>query len=154
MNRRKFLVIIDGSKEMDVAIQYACKRAKKTDGHIILASFIAPIDVLTTKSVTDIMKNEAREVLEIALHKVSAYIKEETGITATLHVKEGDVIDELLKLVDEEKNISELILAASLDEKGPGPIITSIATKNYARLKIPVTIVPGYFSKEYIDEIG
>ena len=155
MSNRHFLVIVDESKEMEIALQYACERVKKLNGHLILASFIKPIDVLTTKSVGDIMKNEAREEAEAMLHKASAYVKEETGITATLHVKEGDIIEQLLKLIEEEKNISVLILAASIEEnKGPGPIISSILTKNYIRLNIPVMIVPGNFSKERIKQIG
>ena len=154
MSKRNFLVIIDGSEEMQTALQFACIRAKKTNGHIILASFIKPIDVLTTKSVTDIMKNEAREEVEIMLHKASAYTKEETRITPSLHVKEGEAIEELFKLVEEEKNFVELIVAASTSEKSPGPIITSIATKDYFRLNIPLTIVPGNLSKEDIKKIG
>ena len=126
MSGRNFLVILDGSKEMQVALEYACVRAKKTNGNLILSSFIMPLDVLTTKSVTDIMKNEAREEAENNLHKASAYAKEETGITPILHVREGDLIEELLKLIEEE-NISVLILAASIETKdGPGPIINSI----------------------------
>ena len=92
MADRCYLIIVDGSKEMDAAIQYGCSRAKKTNGHIILASFIKPIDVLTTKNVGDIMKNEAREEAEAMLNKASAYVKEDTGITPSLHVKEGDII--------------------------------------------------------------
>lgn len=153
-NNRNFLVIIDGSNEMEIALQFAATRAKKSNGNLVLASFIEPLDVLTTKDVTDIMKNEAREEAETMLHKASAYIKEETSIVPVLHVREGEVIKELLKLVEEEKNISELILAASIDEKGPGPIITSIMTKNYSLINIPITIIPGNLSKEQIKQIG
>ena len=149
MSKPSFLVVIDGSDEMEVSLQYACMKAKKTNGHLILSSFIKPIDVLTTKSVGDIMKNEARQEAETMLHKASGYIKEKTGITATLHVREGEQIEELIKLIKEEKNISELILATSMDEKGPGPIISSImTTRNYSRLNIPIIIVPGNFLKE------
>ena len=155
MSKRNLLVIVDGTDEMEVSLQYACIRTKKTNGHLILASFIKPIDVLTTKSVGDIMKNEAREEAETMLHKASGYVKEETGITPTLHVREGEQIEELIKLIQEEKNISELILAASMDEKGPGPIISSIITaRNYSRLNIPIIIVPGNFLKEKINKVG
>ena len=155
MTNRQFLIIVDGSKEMDVALNYACVRAKKTNGHLVLASFIKPIDVLTTKSVGDIMKNEAREESETLLHKASAYIKEETGITPTLYIREGEITEELIKLIEELKNISVLVLASSSDEKkGLGPIINSILNKNYANLNIPVMIVPGSFSKERIEKIG
>ena len=47
-------------------------------------------------------------------------------------------------------NINVLVLAARIDEKGPGPIISELTTKEYARLRIPIMIVPGNFSKEHI----
>ena len=55
MNTEKYiLVIADESKEMEVALQYACARSKKTNRKIIIATFIEPIDVLTTQGVTEI----------------------------------------------------------------------------------------------------
>ena len=49
---------------MEVALQYACARSKKTNRKIIIATFIEPLDVLTTQGVTEIMQNEAREEAE------------------------------------------------------------------------------------------
>ena len=150
MNDRYILVIADGSKEMEVALQYACARSKKTDRKIIIATFIEPLDVLTTQGVQEIMKNEAREEAEIRLQKASAIVKVSTGLTPVLHLREGKIIDELIDLIEEEKNINVLVLAAKVDEKGPGPIISALTTKEYSRLRIPVMIVPGNFSKEHI----
>tara|TARA_B100000029_G_C17573226_1_gene957351 strand:- start:1399 stop:1866 length:468 start_codon:yes stop_codon:yes gene_type:complete len=155
MTKRNFLVVIDGTDEMQIALQFACIRAKKTNGQITLVSFIEPIDVLTTKSVSDIMKNEAREEAEAMLHKASAFAKEETGITAILHVKEGELIEELLRLIEEKnENVTELILAASKDEKSPGPIIKSITTQNYFKLNVPLIIVPGNLTLDEIKLLG
>ena len=150
MNDRYILVIADGSKEMEVALQYACARSKKTDRKIIIATFIEPIDVLTTQGVQEIMKNEAREEAEIRLQKASTIVKISTGLTPVLHLREGKIIDELIDLIEEEKNINVLVLAAKVDEKGPGPIISALTTKEYSRLRIPIMIVPGNFSKEHI----
>ena len=101
------------------------------------------------------MKNEAREEAEAMLHKASSFAKEETGITATLHVKEGELIHELLKLIEEKNNnVTELILAASKDEKSPGPIISSITTKNYYKLNVPLIIVPGSLTSDQIKLLG
>ena len=149
-NDRYILVIADGSKEMEVALQYACARAKKTNRKIIIATFIEPLDVLTTQGVTEIMQNEAREEAESKLQQASSIVKESTGITPVLHIREGEIISELIKLIEEEENINVLVLAANVDEKGPGPIISSLTTKEYTRLRIPVMIVPGNFSKEHI----
>ena len=84
------------------------------------------------------------------IQKASSIVKESTGMIPVIYIKEGKVIDELIALIEEEKNINVLVLAANVDEKGPGPIISSLTTKEYTRLRIPVMIVPGNFSKEHI----
>ena len=150
---RYILVIADGSEEMEVALQYACARSKKTNRKIIIATFIEPLDVLTTKGVTEIMQNEAREEAESKLKQASKIVKESTGIMPVLQVREGEAITELIKLIEEEKNINVLVLAANVDEKGPGPIINSLVSKEYSRLRIPVMIVPGNFSIDHISLI-
>ena len=146
------LVIADGSKEMNIALQYACARSKKTNRNIIIATFIEPIDVLTTQGVTEIMLNEAREEAERRLQKASSIVKKSTGNMPVLHVREGEIMKELKALVEEEENINVLVLAANVDEasKNPGPIINSLVTKEFSNFRIPVMIVPGNFSKEHI----
>ena len=150
---RYILVIADDSKEMEVALQYACARSKKTNRKIIIATFIEPLDVLTTQGVTEIMQNEAREEAESRLQRASAIVKESTGTIPILHVRKGEIIPELIKLIEEEVSINVLVLAANIDENGPGPIINSLMSKEYSRLRIPIMIVPGNFSKEHIAHI-
>ena len=150
MSDRYILVVADGSKEMEVALEYACARAKKTDRKIIIAAFIEPIDVLTTQGVQEIMKNEAREEAEIKLQQASKIVKKSTGITPVIQLREGEIMEELIALIEEEKNINVLVLAAKVDDKGPGPIVSALTTKEYSRLRIPVMIVPGNFSKAHI----
>ena len=150
MSDRYILVIADESKEMEVALEYACARAKKTNRKIIIATFVEPLDVLTTQGVQEIMKNEAREEAELRLHQASVIVKDSTGLTPVLQLREGEIMDELIALIEEEKDINVLVLAAKIDEKGPGPIVSAITTKEYSRLRIPIMIVPGNFSKEHI----
>ena len=152
---RYILVVADGTKEMEVALQYACARSKKTNRKIIIATFIEPVDVLTTQGVTEIMQNEAREEAEKKLQFASSIVKETTGITPVLHVREGEIIQELKSLIDEEKNINVLVLGANVDEKEKktGSIINSIITKELTNFRIPIMIVPGNFSKEHISHI-
>ena len=152
---RYILVIADGSKEMEVALQYACARSKKTNRKIIIATFIEPVDVLTTKGVTEIMKNEAREEAEKTIRSAATIVKESTGVMPVLHTREGEIITELKKLIEEEEGINVLVLAANANEKekNPGPIINALVTKEISTLRIPVMIVPGNFSKDHISQI-
>tara|TARA_B110000116_G_C16775427_1_gene555512 strand:+ start:109 stop:582 length:474 start_codon:yes stop_codon:yes gene_type:complete len=152
---RYILVIADGTPEMNIALEYACARSKKTGRKIIIVTFIEPLDVLTTQGVSEIMKNEAREEAEKILHNAATFIKEATGTMPILHTREGEIIVELIKLIEEEENINVLVLAANANEKerNPGPIINALVTKEITNLRIPVMIVPGNFSKEYISQI-
>ena len=153
MDNEKFiLVIADGSKEMNVALEYACARSKKTNRKIIIATFIEPVDVLTTQGVTEIMQNDAREDAEKKLKSASSFVKEKTGVMPVLHIREGEVMTELKALIKEEKNINVLVLAANVDEKDndPGPIINSLVTKEFSNFRVPVMIVPGNLSNEHI----
>ena len=152
---RYILVIADGSEEMHIALEYACARSKKTGRKIIIATFIESLDVLTTQGVSEIMKNEAREEAEKLLRESATVVKNSTGLMPTLYTREGEVLSELKKLIEEDQNINMLVLAANSNEneKNPGPIINALVSKEISSLRIPVMIVPGNFSKEHISQI-
>ena len=153
MSDEKFiLVIADDSKEMDIALRYACARSKKTNRKIMIATFIEPLDVLTTQGVTEIMQNEAREEAEKKLKYASSVVKESTGILPVLHVREGEMIQELKNLINEEKNINVLVLAANSDPKNKdsNTIINSLLSQEITNMRVPIMIVPGNFSKDHI----
>tara|TARA_B100000029_G_C17564196_1_gene954490 strand:- start:95 stop:568 length:474 start_codon:yes stop_codon:yes gene_type:complete len=157
MNNEKFiLVIADGSEEMNVALQYACARSKKTNRKIMIAAFIEPLDVLTTKGVSEIMQNEAREEAEKKIKYASKIVRESTGSVPVVQIREGEVIHELKSLIDEEKNINVLVIGANVNEKetNPGPIINSLVSKELSNFRIPIMIVPGNFTNEHINLIA
>ena len=107
-DHRYILVIADNSNEMKIALDYACARSKKTGRKIIIATFIEPLDVLTTKGVTDIMKEEAREEADKILKKAASFVKERTGELPVLSIREGETISELKKLPILTKNAPKL----------------------------------------------
>ena len=149
---RYILVIADNSPEMDIALEYACARSKKTGRKIIIVTFIEPLDVLTTQGVTEIMKNEAREEAEKNIKFASDVVKKSTGELPVINIREGEIIQEIKNIINEEKNISVLVLGANVDEKekNPGPIINSLIGKELSNFRIPIMIVPGNFSSEHI----
>ena len=96
MSKEKYiLVIADGTKEMEVALQYACARSKKTNRKIIIATFVEPLDVLTTQGVTEIMQNEAREEAEKKIQYAASLVKKSTGFMPVLQIREGEMMKEL-----------------------------------------------------------
>ena len=71
-----------------------------------------------------------------------------------LYVREGTRREELLKLLDEEPQISILVLGANVGKRGPGPLIEALTGKFLGKLRVPLTIVPGNLTEEEIDSIS
>ena len=63
------------------------------------------------------MRAEARENAEEKMATHADYAKKSDKDTPVLHVREGDIKDELLALIDEEPDISLLVLGADTKQK-------------------------------------
>ncbi|MEM7073023.1 MAG: universal stress protein [Pseudomonadota bacterium] len=152
--RRTFLVVIDDSDEMRVALSFACKRAVTTGGRVALLHVIhEDKDFHHWMGVADLMRQEQREEAERLVSKHSLYVKEATNELPILHIREGNPFDELFALLADEPSISIVVLAASTIGDGPGPIITQAITRRGTNLPVPFTIVPGHLSDAALDEL-
>lgn len=151
---RVFLVVVDETEEMKVALRFACRRARSTGGRVALLYVIEPADFQHWQAVGDLMREEARSEGEQLLQKLAAQVNELVGSIPILHVREGKVRDELFKLLDEEPSISILVLGANPGARGPGPLVSALTGKMIGKLRVPVTIVPGNLTDEEIDGIS
>jgi len=149
-----FLVVVDNSSEMRVALRFASRRAKRTGGRVGLLRVIRKADFQHWAAIGKLMREEAREEAEQLLQEHAATVTELTGgEMPILYIKEGDTKSALVQLIDEDSQIRILVLAASTHRRGPGPLITFLMRKIIGKLRVPVTIVPGGLSNEQIDTL-
>ena len=120
---RTFLCVVDDSEEFAAALQFACRRATNTNGRVAL------------------------------LYVVASVVQKRTGHLPVLYIREGKIREEVVKLISEEDGISLLVLGASSNAEGPGPLVTYLVEKMAGRLRVPVTIVPGSLSEDDIEHI-
>jgi hypothetical protein len=59
----------------------------------------------------------------------------------------------LLTLIDEEEQISLLVLGADTQSETAGPLISFLMAKGASKCRVPITIVPGNLSDEQIDAL-
>lgn len=150
---RVFLVVVDDSEEMPVALHFACRRARNNGGRVALLYVSSPTTFQHWAAVGDLMRQEAREEGEQLLQKLAAEVFEWAGSYPILYIREGDVREELVALIDAEPSISVLVLAASTGSSGPGPIISYLLGKKARQCRVPITIVPGDLTDEELIEI-
>jgi nucleotide-binding universal stress UspA family protein len=153
-DERIFLVVVDESPEMRNALRYACRRAKRTGGRVAMLYVMEPPEGQHWGAVMDLMRQEARQQAEEVVAKHADVAVSLTGQPPTIHIREGKSRDELIKLVNEDRSISVLVLGSASSSEGPGPLVTAFAGKLGSQLRIPLTIVPGKLTEAEIDAIS
>lgn len=151
---RVFLVVVDDTEEMRVALRFACRRAAHTNGRVALLYVVEDSEFQHWMSVGDLMREEARSEGEQILQRCAAEVSEQTGSLPVLYLREGSRRSQLMELIDEEPSISILVLAADTGPRGPGPLVSALTGKFIGKLRVPITIVPGNLSDEEVDKIA
>ncbi len=60
----------------------------------------------------------------------------------------------ITEIIENDADISFLVLAAGTGKEGPGPLVSTIAGKTASTFPIPIVIVPGGLSDEEIDALA
>ena len=152
-HRSKFLVIVDDSGELNVAIRFAAKRAQSTKGGVILLNVIEQFDPQQWQSIEDIILQEAREKAQEKLQKWSKVINDLTNIVPELMIKEGTTSEKIIETLEEDNAIRFLVLAAAESDQ-PGPLVSLLAGQKSGKLPVPIVIIPQGLSDELIDDLA
>ncbi len=152
-HKRKFLVIVDESPEGEAALYYAARRAERTRGGLALLFVIPPASMGHWLGVEQAFReeqhNKARAVFRLRSRKLKNWGFEDTVPEEI--IREGPLAEEIVKLIEEDQDFGVLVLGASTDPAGPGPLVSSLAAGAKAgSFPIPVTIVPGNLTLEEI----
>ena len=150
---RKFLVILDDSRECLNAMRFAAMRAAKTGGGVEVLSIIPPDEFNHWIGVADVMRAETRERIEVHFEVFAKWMRDKQGVDPELMIREGVPVNEILAQIESDPDVGVLVLGATSDKKGPGPLISAM-TKQAGSLPIPMTIVPGDMSKERLEAIS
>jgi len=145
--------VLDDSRECLNAIRFAAMRAANTGGGVEVLAVIPPEEFNHWIGVGDIMRQEARERIEAHFEVFAKWMRDRQNIDPELVIREGEVFDEILAQVRDDKEIGVLVLGAGIDKNGPGPLVTQL-TRIAGNLPIPVTIVPGEMSKEQLEAVS
>lgn len=146
----KFLVIADDSAEFAAAIVYAAFRVKATNAALII---LRVVDTVTDNahwvSVGEEMRAEAIESAEAQAERLAAEVWADAGIQPEIVIREGELRAELRRLVDEDRDIRLIVLAAGIGRDGPGPLVSALARgQGLGGRPVPVVVVPGTLSRD------
>lgn len=149
---RKFLVVLDDSRECLNAMRFAAMRAAHSGGGVEVLSIIEPEEFNHWIGVGNIMRDEARERIEVHFEVFAKWMRDKQNVDPELVIREGEPLTEIMAQIKEDSEIGVLVLGAGTDNKGPGPLVTALSRQS-GSLPIPITIVPGDISKERLEAI-
>ena len=152
-HRRKFLCVVDASPECERAVLYAATRAARTGGGLVLLYVIPPGDFQHWRGVEEMMRADAIAEAEDLLATMAGRARDFARVEAEPVIREGKPADALDALIEEDRDIAILVLASAVGNDGPGPLISSIASRSNGGFPIPVTIVPGGLSDEELTAV-
>jgi len=157
MSARKFLVIADDTPEFQVALRFACRRARSTGGHVALLRVIEPEYFEHWSGVREEIERQAREEAEAVLQKSAELVMAETGLPPEFIIKHAENVRVALRdVISNDPAIKILVLAAASGGRGPGPLIASLVKEGvqWGSRKVPVTLVPGDLTDAEIADLA
>jgi nucleotide-binding universal stress UspA family protein len=154
---RKFLLIVDESQEVEAALYYAASRVQRSSGSIVMLYVIVPQEfqhwINVRQQQIEEETTKAKALFRLFRRKLNLAGFE--GVACEEVIREGSKGEEIRKLIDEDEDIAILVLGASTDPAGPGPLVSSLAAGTAAgSFPIPVTIVPGNLDLEDIKTLA
>ena len=127
---RKFLVILDDSRECLNAMRFAAMRAAKTGGGVEVLAVIPPEEFNHWIGVGDIMREEARERIIVHFEVFAKWMRDRQDIDAKLVIREGEPVPEILDQIKVDPNWYFSFRGWG-GKQGPGPIDHSADQKRW-----------------------
>ena len=156
-HRRKYLVVVDESHEVEAALYFSALRVSRTSGSILLLYVIEPQQFQHWVGVHQVHLEEETNKAK-ALFRLFRRRLNNAGFESVLTeevIREGNQVEAIVELIAEDEDIAVLVLGAATDAKGPGPLVSSLAAgKNAGMFPIPVTIVPGNLTLEELEALA
>jgi nucleotide-binding universal stress UspA family protein len=149
---RKFLVVLDDSRECLNAMRFAAMRAAHTGGGVEILSIIPPDEFNHWIGVGEMIREEARERIHAHFEVFAKWMRDRQGVDPVLVIREGEPLQEIITHIESDPDIGVLVLGAGNDRKGPGPLVSQLS-RSSGSLPVPITVVPGDLSKEKLEAI-
>jgi nucleotide-binding universal stress UspA family protein len=150
---RTYLAVVDETKEAELALRFAARRAAKTGGAVLVLALIEPAEFVQWGGVQATIEDEARQRAEALVAAAAGTLVEEAGIRPSIMVRQGDPVQVVRALLAEHDEVAALVLGAAASG-APGPLVSYFAGADAGRLRCPIMIIPGSLSPEAVDRLS
>ena len=152
-DKRTYLVVIDDSAEARTALQFAARRAAKTNGAVEVLAVVEPQDFVQWGGVQAAIEEEQRLRIEASVAASVGEIVDAAGIQPNIIVSPGDPVSAVRGLIGTRSDIAALVLGAA-PSGNPGVLVANFTGTDAGKLPCPVMIIPGGLSDEQLERLS
>jgi nucleotide-binding universal stress UspA family protein len=151
--KSNILVCLDVTSASNIALRYACCKAKKTGFSVhILAVIESSYKGLLFAS--EAVGKDKRKHVEEHLKRLIKEVRDETGMVPTVSIAEGEISAEIIRAIKKDKDCAMLILGKSSTSLSDNTVIPVISRKIGDKIKVPVVIVPENMDEDYLKRLA
>lgn len=151
---RKYLAVSDETDECVSALLLAGMKAKALGAGVVILRCARVPGLGGWVGLDKDISQDAIDSARLKAMKHVDIVKEKVGITPELVVSDEEPVDAIRRLVDRDRAIKQLILAAASGWR-PGPLVSRLAKgKPVSTRPIAVTVIPGGLSEDLLKDIG
>ena len=138
------------------ALRFACYKAKESNCHVELISVIDTTDNSYQKLFTagDMVKTNKRKEVEEYLKLLVEKAYELGQDSIAVNLKEGFIMEEIIKRIENDNKISMLILEANQNSPNKGKTLSSFAEQVANKILIPLVIIPNNIDDEHLEMLA
>lgn len=152
----KFLVVVDESPECESAVYFSANRVRNINGKLVMLFVAEPEDFQHWLRVEEIHREESEQtaaaVFRLYRRKLKNWGFEDLDPEEV--VRHGTKSDEIVATINEDVDISFLVLGASTSTEGPGQLVSWIAGSGAGTFPVPIVIIPGDLALEEIEALS
>lgn len=150
----KFLVCVAENDASPMALRMACKRAKRRGDHQVdILTVVEPMDFQALFGVNDRISDDKREQAEKLLQDLASIANEETGITPTLHLREGKLGEQIIAAVMEDSDVTMLVIGLMPGSATGTKLVSWLSERIGDELLVPLMLVPGNLTDQQLDTL-
>ncbi|MDA0901876.1 MAG: universal stress protein [Proteobacteria bacterium] len=146
------LVCLDTTIASNIVLRYACYKAKRT-GFAVEILAVIESSYKSLLFVSKVIGKNERAKIEKHLNRLITEVQEETGITPSVSIREGDITTEIINGIRETQNCTMLILGKSHNSLSDNTVLPKLSGQIGNKINVPITIVPEDLSDKYLKEL-
>lgn len=152
-NPNILLVCVSDQQESEIALRYACRRAKGRNAQVAILHVVEPADFEGLIPVGDVIRQEKEEEAQSLLNRMADIAGQEMERKPMLILKDGQIGSAILQSVQENSDITMVVLGLRHDSQRGPKLASWLTSKMGDEMLVPLMLVPGNLTDAQINAL-